>query len=123
MLNHGYANVLLAVWSIVASFKAVWAWLPVCRIVGNEAPSIPLSLVVGNETAADWTSAALANSISLELSVWFCIRTGKPQDIGMRLATVMDVSIAIARTAKANVIIFLTISSTLLLIMDIYGVD
>ncbi len=82
-----------------------------------------LVLVVGNETAEDWTSAAFANSISDELSVWFCIITGKPQDIGMRLANDVEVSIRIANTAKAKVIIFLTISSTLLLIMDIYGVD
>jgi hypothetical protein len=124
MLSHGYANMLLAVWSIVASFKAVWDWSPFCRIVGNADPSMPsVVLDVGNETAADCRSAALANSMSDECSVWFCIITGNPQDIGTRLATAVEVSIAIVRTAKANVIIFLTISSTLLLIMDIYGVD
>ena len=65
MLNHGYANMLFAVWSIVVSFRAVWAWLPVCRIVGNDELRMPpVVLVVGNETAEDWTLAALANSIS-----------------------------------------------------------
>jgi hypothetical protein len=109
---------------MVLSFRAVWAWLPFCRIVGNAVPSmLPVVLVVGNETAEDSMSAAFANSMLVALSVWFCIRTGNPQDIGTRLATAVEVNIAITRTAKANILIFLTISSTLLLIMDIYGVD
>lgn len=122
MLMYGYAN--NAFWFSFANPKLVNMpfWLDSWLMVGNALPNRP---------PPDPPNATFAACILLvcwvaelmPVNEWFCTITGNPHDMGIRLALAGMTIIVTARTASVNRMIFFTIYTTLLLIMDIQDVD
>ena len=108
MLMNGYAKYELWVCCWKASAVCVAPWSLFCPMVGNALPKmLPAMPVVGKAMFADSISWAVAVCVCRPVSVLFWTMTGKPQDIGIRLALAGTMTTAAAnRTSVSSANIF-----------------
>jgi hypothetical protein len=103
MLRNGNAKKVLWVCWPNSMLVARAFWREFCAIDGKALPNIPPpSPAVGKAMLADSRSLADCVADCIAVSDPFCTRTGKPQDIGVRLALTEYDATVIARRTKVN---------------------
>jgi hypothetical protein len=103
MLRNGNAKIALCVCWPNSMLVAMAFWREFCAIVGKALPNIPPpSPAVGKAMLADSRSLADCVADCIAVRDAFCTRTGKPQDIGVRLALAEYDATVIARRTKVN---------------------